>query len=108
MKRTLKSRKRFERVFRKGKRLSTPVVRLTYLRLDDPEDGLGEIAYVAPKRLGNAVLRNRCKRLLRESARAAGLPLDSYDVILFATPKTRDASVSELTARLEGCIRRIR
>jgi ribonuclease P protein component len=56
------------------------------------EGNRARVAFVAPKRLGNAVFRNRCKRVLREAARACEFPIDGYDVILFATKDTHDSS----------------
>lgn len=104
---TIKSKQDFERVFSGGKRANHRLVRMTALRLN--EGGPARVAFVAPKRLGNAVFRNRCKRVLREAARAAGLPREGYDVILFATRLTHDAhphevaaAISSLTSRFEG------
>ena len=92
---TIKSKREFDEVFSSGKRVNHRLVRATVLK--DDEGGLGKVAFVAPKRLGNAVYRNRCKRVLREAARANGLPLDGAKVILFATRNTRDASGEDLT-----------
>ena len=84
---TIKSKREFDEVFSSGKRVNHRLVRATVLK--DDEGGLGKVAFVAPKRLG--------KRVLREAARANGLPLDGAKVILFATRNTRDASVEDLT-----------
>jgi len=104
---TIKSRREFEKVFSHGRRLSHKLVRMTVLRCD--EGGLGRVAFVAPRRLGNAVFRNRCKRVLREAARTSGLPLEGAQVILFATKLTFESSpvdvsraVSQLLERLSG------
>ena len=59
------------------------------------------VAFIASKRLGNAVYRNRCKRLLRESARICGLPHHHYQVLLFATRYTSQASISDLAYDME-------
>ena len=55
--RTLKSAKAFERVFKKGRRGRSPFVRVSVLACEGPEQP--SVAFVAPKRLGNAVYRNR-------------------------------------------------
>ena len=84
---TIKSRQDFERAFTQGKRYNHPLVRMVIcdsLREGDP----GRVAFVAAKRLGNAVVRNRSKRVLREAARACSLPVGGREIILFATPKT--------------------
>ena len=105
MQKTIKSRSDFERVFTQGRRLSDKLLRMRVVARDD---GLpGRVAFVAAKRLGNAVYRNRCKRVLREAARAALLPMDGYDVILLATNQTHDSSperVSCAVRRLLGMV----
>lgn len=103
--RTIKSKRDFERVFRGGKRLNHPLVRITAMPVEDGK--APRVAFVAAKRLGNAVCRNRCKRVLRAAARETGLPLTGYDVILFATRETRDASSTEVAAALGKLVRRL-
>lgn len=95
---TIKSKKEFERVFSGGKRVNHKLVRIT--ALVNNEGDLAKVAFVAPKRLGNAVYRNRCKRILREAARMSGLPLRNCDVILFATRSTHESSPSEVSEAL--------
>ena len=101
---TIKSRKEFQAVFSYGKRLNHPLVRIVYLQGDDPDSG--KVAFVAAKRLGNAVLRNRCKRLLRESARMGGLPVSGYSIILFSTRRTHEASPVEIAEALGKLLRK--
>ena len=101
---TIKSKKDFERVFSGGKRANHRLVRMTVLRLN--EGGPARVAFVAPKRLGNAVFRNRCKRVLREAARQAGLPREGYEVILFATRATHDAHPSDVAPVIDSLMRR--
>ncbi|MDO4403604.1 MAG: ribonuclease P protein component [Atopobiaceae bacterium] len=91
---TIKSKKDFGRVFSGGKRANHRLVRMTVLR--QSEGGPGRVAFVAPKRLGNAVFRNRCKRVLREAARKGGFPQEGCDVIFFATFETHDAHPDEV------------
>lgn len=68
------------------------------------EGGSGRVAFIAAKRLGNAVTRNRCKRLLRAAAHECGLPLSGQAMLLFATPKTFDASSHEVARDLERAL----
>ena len=92
---TIKSKRDFERVFSGGKRANSRLVRMTVLRLD--EGGPTRVAFVCAKRLGNAVFRNRCKRVLREAARMADIPQEGFEVILFATRSTHDAHPLEVS-----------
>ncbi|QWT17600.1 ribonuclease P protein component [Collinsella sp. zg1085] len=102
---TLKSRQDFERVFTQGKRYNHPLIRLTVSRTTHEGDPY-RVAFVAAKRLGNAVLRNRSKRVLRETLRSCPpLPL-GYELILFATAQTSTASPSDMTRALIKLLQR--
>lgn len=70
---SLKGKKRFSEVFSKGKRFSSPKLLLT-IEMKDPlqsgESNVIEFAVIVGKRTSkSAVIRNRIKRLLRESIR---------------------------------------
>ena len=105
---TIKSKRDFEKVFKAGRRLSHPLLRIRVLHHDEGGTA-GQVAFVAPKRLGNAPVRNRGKRVLREAARACGLPLQGYSVIMLATDQTaaskeQDVEKARVYARiLEAC-----
>ena len=101
---TIKSKRDFERVFSSGKRLNGSLLRIRMARVD--EGVPGRVAFVAAKRLGNAVFRNRCKRVLREAARLSGLPKDGFDVILFSTHDTHDSSPEQVAAALRKMLGR--
>lgn len=103
--RTIKSKRDFEQVFTRGRRFNHPLIRMIVCRSQGEGDA-GRVAFAAPKRIGNAVARNRSKRVLRETARALEFPLQGYDIILFATPRTGNASPSELTGALHSLVRR--
>jgi ribonuclease P protein component len=103
---TIKSKKEFEKVFSRGRRYGHRLVRVTVLRNDN--EACGKVAFVAAKRLGNAVFRNRCKRVLREAARSCGLPAQQADVILFATPATHHASPKEVAEALGSLLGKAR
>lgn len=102
--RTIKSKGDFKKVFSQGKRLSDPLVRIRVAQSDKASPG--RVAFVAPKRIGNAVFRNRCKRVLREAARMCDLPKDGFDVILLATERTHDSSPSEVAVSLRKLLGR--
>ena len=102
---TIKSRREFESVFSGGKRANGRLVRITVLK--DDEGGHGKVAFVAPKRLGNAVYRNRCKRVLREAARQCGMPRESHKIILFATRDTHDSKTDEVAQAVSSLLSRL-
>jgi ribonuclease P protein component len=101
---TIKSKRAFGRVFSDGKRANHRLVRMTVLR--QSEGGPARVAFVAPKRLGNAVFRNRCKRVLREAAREADFPREGFDVIFFATRATHDTHPHEVAQAMASLMKR--
>lgn len=103
--RTLKSRPEFERAFTQGRRYNHPLIRMVICEAVNEGDP-GRVAFVAAKRLGCAVVRNRSKRVLREAARALRLPVEGCDVILFATPRTRTAHPEEMIEALKSLLKR--
>ena len=96
---TIKSKREFEKVFKAGRRYSHPLLRIRVLHHDEGESG-NQVAFVAPKRLGSAPVRNRGKRVLREAARSCGLPLPGCSVILFATDQTASSRTQEVAGAL--------
>ena len=100
---TIKSKRDFERVFSRGRRYNDALLRI---RVAQREGSPGRVAFVAAKRLGNAVFRNRCKRVLREAARLCSLPVDGCDVILFSTAQTHDSSPELVAASLRRLLGR--
>lgn len=101
---TIKSKRDFERVFSHGRRFNDQLLRIRVAASD--EGAPSGVAFVAAKRLGNAVFRNRCKRVLREAARLCGLPGDGYDVLLFATSRTHDSSPEQVASSLRRLLKR--
>ena len=101
---TIKSKRDFERVFSRGRRYNDALLRVRVAASDG--GARGRVAFVAAKRLGNAVFRNRCKRVLREAARLCSLPVDGYDVILFSTAQTAASSPERVARSLERLLDR--
>lgn len=63
---TLKSRTQFERVYSQGKKQVRRPLVLFFL---EEAPGAGHVAYVASRKVGGAVQRNRAKRVLRAAFR---------------------------------------
>ncbi|MCH3967437.1 MAG: ribonuclease P protein component [Atopobiaceae bacterium] len=104
--RTIKSKLEFERVFSQGRRENGHLVRLVYKACDEGDQG--KVAFVAAKRFGNAVYRNRCKRVMREAFHEVAPSLDEMDVILFSTRSTNGAHPHEVAQELDKLLCRAR
>lgn len=97
---TIKASADIERVFQNGQRISSPLFTLLVDETPEQRDQCGRVAFAAGKKLGNAVLRNRCKRVMREAVRRKGGPWPGYDVVLVARRKVASADVE----RIDGCL----
>ena len=71
-----------------------------HARRREPAAGPARMTVVASRKVGNAVRRNRAKRLLR--AAAAGRPwADGLDLVLVARPACADAAMPAVRGELE-------
>ncbi len=82
MKGTIKSKEDVERLFQAGRRSSSSL--MTILVLENDANPEGRCAFIAGKKLGCAPVRSRCKRVMRELAKALGAPWKGYDVAFIA------------------------
>jgi ribonuclease P protein component len=75
----LKGKQVFTRLFKKGTRFRGNNLTIIYLLSEEPSVG-----FVASKRVGGAVQRNRTKRLLREAYRMNKGLFAGLEVVLYA------------------------
>jgi ribonuclease P protein component len=69
--------------------------------------GSGAVAFVAGRRVGGAVVRNRARRILRAAWRElAPRVQEGYDVALVARGTIRQARSHELVPEVEGLLSR--
>ena len=104
--RTLKAPSEIDALFKTGRRGSTDLIVVLSAPTPTRRGPLGRVVFVAGKKLGGAVMRNRCKRVLREAVRRAGGPWDGYDVALVARSRTATASPTGLDASLREGLRK--
>lgn len=73
------------------------------------DQALPRVGFTATKKLGNAVLRNRIKRRLREIARLrlAGLAHPGYDYVLIGRGASLTRSFAELENDLNSALKRL-
>jgi ribonuclease P protein component len=85
-------------VLRRGQRRAGAFVVVHVRRRDTAADG--RVAVVASKRVGNAVARNRAKRVLRAAVAAHGVP-HGVDLALVARRGAAAASTEAVRADIE-------
>lgn len=87
----------YQLIFKKGRRIALPHFIIYYLQNEISHSRLG---CTVSRKVGNAVIRNRCKRQLKETFRSLRPYLkDHLDISIVARPKA--ASLTTLQLRNE-------
>ena len=103
-KNVLRRKSDFSSIYNKGKSVGDRYVVLFYRKNNLPYNRL---AYLASKKVGNSVKRNRARRLMKESFRLTNLDLPTgYDFIVIARNTIVDAKCAEVKKSLESAFRR--
>lgn len=100
----LKKRREFLRTAARGKRAARPGLVLQALAVSEPSLKLG---FTVTKKIGNAVIRNRARRRLKEAARLTlpGLALSGWDLVLIGRDATAERPFPLLIEDLRGALR---
>lgn len=88
----LKRRAEFLRAAAKGRKVAMPGLVLQALPRAD--DGPARVGFTVTKKVGNAVVRNRTRRRLKEAARLElrERPIGSFDLVMIGRDRTRGRS----------------
>ncbi|MHB1135866.1 MAG: ribonuclease P protein component [Coriobacteriia bacterium] len=105
--RTITNAHEIDGIFKQGVRAAGGNVTLIASRTPIARGQEGRVLFVAGKRIGGAVLRNRCKRVLRASVRRCGGPWPGWDVVLMARTKTAITPYGELDQGVMSGLRRL-
>ncbi|MDZ4168405.1 MAG: ribonuclease P protein component [Coriobacteriia bacterium] len=103
---TIKSSRDIQAIFSRSRRVAHPLVVALIARTPEGRGREGRVVFVAGKRIGNAVTRNRAKRVLRAAYRIRGGSWPGYDIALVAREGTGTAKPDELLAALEDVVSR--
>jgi ribonuclease P protein component len=103
----LKRRAEFLRAAAKGRKMATHGLVLQALPRGDSEPA--RIGFTVTKKIGNAVVRNRTRRRLKEAARLelANDGLIGVDLVLIGREGTRGRNFLELRSDLRRALRRV-
>ena len=90
----LNCQKDFDAVYRFGRSQGSRFVVLFYRKNNL---GYSRISYLASKKVGNSVKRNRARRLMREAFRLSGQIISpGYDLILIARKSITEAGMRDI------------
>ena len=82
---TLKTNSEFRRAYARGKSYTNPAL-VTYVMKN--RAGICRMGITASKKIGNAVERNRARRVIRAAAEMLPTPEGGYDIVFVARTKT--------------------
>ena len=100
----IRRRETLDRTIRTGKVVRTAYFRVCYLIGEGPPG----VAFLAGKKVGGAVKRNRAKRVLREAFRTSSTDLSGIETLVFiASSRLADARYSDIRKTLHEELRRI-
>lgn len=89
---TIKNNKEIQYIYKNGQRINFPF--LTIILLKENSDEIeGNVAFIAGKKHGNSVWRNKSKRILREIFRKIKI---NNKMLLIANKNTQDYKIQEM------------
>ena len=105
---TIKASREIDKIFQTASRAAHPLLIVLAARTPEGRGLEGRVAFIAGKKLGHAVLRNRCRRVMRAMVRRAGGPWPGWDVVIIARQDTAIARPGALDGALVGLLTRLK
>ncbi len=100
----LRRKKDFTAIYNKGKSIGE---RYVVLFIKKNNLAYNRTAFLASKKVGNSVLRNRARRLMKESYRELKTNLDSgYDLIWIARSTIVDLKCADVKKSMEAALKK--
>lgn len=102
----LRKRTDFSAIYNKGKSLGERYIVLFYRKNDLP---YSRTAFLASKKVGNSVERNRARRLMKESIRTSQVNLpEGYDFIFIARNTILNRKCADVKKSIEAAIKKVK
>ncbi len=101
---TLKKNTEFKRVYAKGNSLANYYLVLFFLK---NEYGRNRIGFLASKKVGNSVVRNRARRLIKESFRQYSSKLrEGYDIVFIARANIKNSAFKDVDKAMYSILKK--
>ncbi|MBP6964868.1 MAG: ribonuclease P protein component [Armatimonadetes bacterium] len=102
--RRLTARRDFRTVYSSGRAFTNRLLVLRALRKNSAH--LARFGFSSSSKMGNAVLRNRMSRLLRESVRSlsGNIRETGFDAVIIARPAARSAAFAQMRDAVEDLL----
>lgn len=95
---SLKNNRDFRSVYDKGKSFANRFLVMFYIR---NETGVSRVGFSVTKKLGNAIVRNKVKRRMKESYRLHSHKFKKgYDIVFLSRVKAKSANYKEIESAL--------
>ena len=102
----LRKRTDFSAIYNRGKSLGERYIVLFYRKNDLP---FNRTAFLASKKVGNSVERNRARRLMKESVRTSQVELpEGYDFIFIARNTILNRKCADVKKSIEAAIKKVK
>ena len=95
----------FKRIYKRGRSTGGKYV-VVFCRKNGFD--YNRLAYLASKKVGNSVRRNRARRLMRESMRQIGPVGQGYDIVLIARNTINDRKCADVKKSIEAAFRKLK
>ncbi len=105
MRRTIRSSSEIDALFRAGNKAVNELVLVMCGPTANERGPEGRVAFIAGKKLGGAVVRNRTKRVLRAATARLGGPWAGTDVLIIGRPGLLGADSDSVDAALGRALR---
>ena len=103
----VRTRAAFTQLQRSRARAGCGPVKASFVPAAPAADGIyPQVGYAIGKRCGNAVVRNRLRRRMRESARAVAATLPRGVYLLRLEPRAARSEAAELAAQVQRALQR--
>ena len=101
---SLKKPSEFSKVYKRGKSFADKNIVVYYM---PNQLGITRVGFSISKKVGNSVVRNRVRRLIRESFRVNFEFFGTYDIIFVARVRSNGVEYHEMTKSLKYIFRKI-